>query len=77
MLISDIRGIKTYMDNKLVLSKDNFYNSIKHLRVIIDSLHTAGIKAKSPKCRFRLKYIPYLWYVLTQEVIKYDTKKVK
>ena len=33
-LLSDIKGVKTYIDNILVLSKESFYNHIYQLRII-------------------------------------------
>ena len=65
-LISDIEGVKTYIDDILVLSKDCFRNHIEQLRIIFGRLHAAGLKFNAPKCSFWLKEIPYLGYVITR-----------
>ena len=64
-LLGDIEGVKTYIDDTLVLSRDLFKNHIDQLKMIFDRLRDAGLKDNSPKCIFRLKEIPYLGYVIT------------
>ena len=55
-LLGDIERIKTYIDNILVLGKDNFY----HPRVIFVRLFAAVLKVNDPECRFGLNHITYL-----------------
>ena len=43
---------------------------------IFGRLPAAGLKVNYHKCRFTLKEIPYLGYVITQEGIKSDPKKL-
>ena len=43
--------------------------------MIFGRLGDAGLKVNVPKCSFGLKYIPFLGYVITMEVIKPDPKK--
>ena len=50
---------------------------IEQLRTIFGRLHDAGLKVNDPKCSFGLKEIPYPGYVITQEEIKSDPKKVQ
>ena len=66
MLIGDIEGEKTYIDDILVLSKDSFENHIDHLRIIFGRLRAAGLKLNAPKCSFWLNNIPYLVYLITR-----------
>ena len=40
-------------------------------------LRAEGLKVNAPKFSFRLKYIPYLGFVITREDIKHDLKKVQ
>ena len=47
-LISDIEGVKTYIDDILVLSKEGLSNHIYHIRVVFASLCTAGLKCNAP-----------------------------
>ena len=50
-ILSDIEGVKTYIDDILVLGKGSFSQHIYQLRVIL---------VDSPKCSFGLTDIPYL-----------------
>ena len=43
-LIGDIKGVKTYIDDILVLIKDCFKKHIYQLRIIFGRLSTAGLK---------------------------------
>ena len=75
-LLSDIKGLKTYFDDILVLSKDISENHIGKLRIIFGRLRTAGLKVNAPKCSFGFKEITYLSYEITREGIKPDPRKV-
>ena len=63
-LLVDIEGVKTYIDDILVLGKDVFENRIEQLRIIFGRLRASGLKVNVPKCSFGLKEIPYLGYVI-------------
>ena len=54
-LPSDIKGVKTYIDDILVLGKDSFENHIEQLIIIFVRLCAAGLKVNAPKCSFGLK----------------------
>ena len=76
-LISDIEGVKTYIDDILILCKDSFEKHTEQLRIIFGRMRAAGLKVNAPKCSFGLKDIPYLGYVITREGIKPNQKKVQ
>ena len=76
-LLGDIEGVKTYINDILVLSKDCFTKHIEQMRIIFGRLRAASIKLNAPKCSFGLKEIPYLGYVITREGIKPDPKKLQ
>ena len=76
-LIGDIKGIKRYINDIIVLSKDCFKNHIDQLSISIGRFRASDLKANYPKYSFGLKDIPYLGYVITREGIKPDTKKVQ
>ena len=76
-LLGDIEGVKMYINDILVLSKDIFEKHIGHLRIIFGRLHAAGLKVNAPTCSFVLEEIPYLGYVITREGIKYDPEKLQ
>ena len=73
-LIGDIEGVKTYIDDILLLVKDSFENHIDHLIIIFGRLRAAGLKVNTPKCSFGLKDMHYLGYVITRKVIKPNPK---
>ena len=75
-LRGDIEGVKRYIDDILVLSKDIFDNHINQLIIIFGRLRAAGLKGNAPKWSCGLKEITYLGYVITREYIKPDPKKV-
>ena len=65
-LLGDIEGVKTYIDDIVVLGKDSFENHIEQLRMMFGRLRAAGLKGNVPKCSFRLKDIPYLGHIITR-----------
>ena len=48
-LISDTKGVKTYIDDILVLRNDLFRNQIENLGMIFGRLRAAGLKVNAPK----------------------------
>ena len=76
-LISDIKGIKTYIGDVLVLIKEIFYNHMDQVKVVFSRLCAAGLKFNAPKCSFWLKGIPYLGYVITRDGIKHYPNKLQ
>ena len=54
-LLDDIEGVKTYIDDILVLIKDFFGNHIEQLIMIFGRIRTAGLKVNAPKCKFWVK----------------------
>ena len=76
-LLGDIEGIKTYIGDIIVLSKDIFENHIDQLIIILRRLRAAGLKVNAHRCSFGLNDIPYLCYVIKREGIKTDPNKVQ
>ena len=76
-LLSDIEGVKTYIDDILFLRNEILSKHIEKLRIFFGRLRTAGLNINAPKCILRLKDIPYLCYVITREVIKPDQNKLQ
>ena len=46
-LLGDIEGVKIYIDDILVLSKDCFRDHIEHLKMIFGRLHTVDLKVNA------------------------------
>ena len=53
-LSGDIKGVKTYIGDILVLRKDCFINHMEQMRMIFGRLRTAGLKVNASKCSFGL-----------------------
>ena len=54
-LFGDIKGIKTYIDDILVLRKEGFFNHTEQLRKILGRLRAASLKLNAPKFSLGLK----------------------
>ena len=76
-LLGDIKGVKTYIGDILVLRKYWFGNHMEQLIMMFGRLPAAGLKVNAPKWSFGLNDIPYLGYVITREGVKPDLEKVK
>ena len=76
-IISYIEGVKTYIDDALVVSKEIFLFNIEQLSIVFSTLRDAGFKADSNMCSLGLKEIPYLGYVITWWGIKPDPNKLQ
>ena len=57
-LIGDIEGIKIYIDDILVLSKESFYNKIEQIMIIFGRLRSASLKFNAIKYSSEVKEIP-------------------
>ena len=51
-IFGDIKGVKTYINDILVLCKDFFEKHIDQTRMIFRRLRSAGLKDNAPKCSF-------------------------
>ena len=48
-LIGDTKGVKSYIDDILVLCKESLSNHIEQLKIIFGRFHAAGLKFNAPK----------------------------
>jgi Reverse transcriptase (RNA-dependent DNA polymerase). len=77
-LLGDIEGVKTYIDNILVISKGSFDDHLKQLDTCFKIIQEAGLKVKADKCSFGLSENPYLGYIISsREGIKPDPAKIQ
>ena len=76
-LLGDIEGIKTYINDIIVLSNNCFKDHTEKRRIIFGRLRAACLNVNDCKCSFGLNDISYLGYVITREGIKTDPKKVQ
>ena len=63
-LISNIEGVKKYIDDKITLIKYWFTKHNKKLRIIFGRLRASDLKINAPKCSFGINEIHYLGYVI-------------
>ena len=54
-LLSDIEGVKKYIDDRLLLIKYCFGNYMEQLRMVFSILRAAGLKVNVLKCILGLK----------------------
>ena len=54
-LIVDIKGVKTYIDNILVLVKVSLSHYIDQLRIIFARMLATGLDVNDPRCSFGFK----------------------
>ena len=48
-LLGDIKGVKTYINDILVLNKDSYENHMDQLRIIFGRLRAAGLNVNASK----------------------------
>ena len=54
-LLSDIEGVKMYINYILIFSKYSFKKKTKQLIMIFERLCASGLKVNAPKCKFWIK----------------------
>jgi hypothetical protein len=74
-LLGDIEGTKAYIDDILVIKKGNYDEHLVQLDEVFRRCQRANIKINAEKCRFGLKEIDYLGYIITPTGIKPNPKK--
>ena len=64
-----------YMDDILVYS-DIYDQHIRHVRMVLDALKQKNLKIKTEKCRFHVKKVTFLGFVITPRNIQMETTKM-
>jgi hypothetical protein len=75
-LMQSLEYVKTYIDDILVITKDDFVDHLKKLEQVLIRLRDAGLRVNIDKSFFAEDEIEYLGYILTQQGIKPQAKKV-
>ena len=57
-----VKEVKIYIDDIIVLAKDNFNEHIDHLKLSFHRLLNTGLKFSAPNSSFWFNNIPYLSY---------------
>jgi hypothetical protein len=76
-LFHDIKYAKTYLDDLITLTKGSFSNHMSKLRIILQRLKDAGLKANVEKSKFCAVELEYLGYWITRHRIKPLQDKVE
>ena len=75
-LLGDIKGVKTFIDNMMVICRDGFPKHIYHLRFIFAKLCQSKLKVCIKNIIFCLRQIPYQGCKITFYGIKHFLKKL-
>ena len=63
------------MDDILMYS-DNYDQHTKHVRMVLDALRQKNLKVKAEKCKFHVKEVTFLGFIITPGNIQMETTKV-
>jgi Reverse transcriptase (RNA-dependent DNA polymerase) len=72
----DLKFIRTYIDDLLVLTKSDWQDHVHHLDIIFHCLQQAGLKVNTRKSFFGRKELEYLGYWISCAGIQPIAKKV-
>ena len=64
-LLGDIRGVKAYIDDVLVINRNSFDDHLNQLDEIFRRCREANLKINAEKCHFGVNEIDYLGYTVT------------
>jgi Reverse transcriptase (RNA-dependent DNA polymerase) len=65
-----------YLDNILIYSDDELKHKV-YIKKVLERLRNAGLQVDIKKCKFRVKRIKYLRFIISIDGIKVDPKKVE
>ena len=68
--------IIVYLDNILIYSRDE-KEHVKNVLAVLVALEGAGLRLKLEKYKFYIKKIVFLGYIVSEEGISIDSKKIK
>ena len=67
---------QSYLDDFLIITSGSFEDHLAKFKEIIKQLQLAGLKCKIDKCKFAVPKVEYMGYIITQEGVKTDLKKI-
>jgi hypothetical protein len=65
-----------YIDDILCHS-GTFEDHLKHQGLIFERIKSAGLTLKPTKCKFAMKEIPYLGYIIAKDGLRPDPEKCR
>ena len=66
--------VTAFIDNLIIYSKNKTEHE-KHIKMVLEWLHTAGLQVSIKKCEFHVTQTKYLGFILTTEGIEVDPEK--
>jgi Reverse transcriptase (RNA-dependent DNA polymerase) len=76
-LTQDMEYVKTYLDDLLILSNDNFKEHQLKIEMVLLRLSTAGMRFNASKSKFFAEQIEYLGYWISRQGIQPLYSKVE
>jgi transposase InsO family protein len=76
-LTQDLEYVKTYLDDLLILTNNNFADHLTKLEMVLARLSTAGMRVNASKSKFFTEQIEYLGYWITRKGIQPVHNKVE
>ena len=74
-LFADLKFIRTYIDDLLVITKSDWQDHLSHLDIVFQRLQQAGLKVNARKSFFGKEELKYLGYWITRAGIQPIAKK--
>ena len=75
-LFGDLEYIRTYLDDLLCLTKEDWDDHLEKVEEILKRLQKAGLKVNAKKSFFGRSQLEYLGYIVTRDSIQPTPKKV-
>jgi Reverse transcriptase (RNA-dependent DNA polymerase) len=69
-LTQDLKYVKTYLDDLLILTNSSFADHLTKLEMVLARLSTAGMRVNASTSKFSAEQIEYLGYWVTRKGIQ-------
>ena len=76
-LMFGLEFARAYLDDLLIVSKDDFENHLKYLEEVFTRLASAGLKVNATKSHFCCDELEYLGYLINRKGVRPTIKKVE
>jgi hypothetical protein len=76
-LMDGLEFIRAYLDDVLIPTKNSFKEHLNQLEQVLTRLQTAGLEVNAVKSKICQDKLEYLGYVITQQGIQPNMKKVE
>jgi Reverse transcriptase (RNA-dependent DNA polymerase) len=68
---------RAYLDDLLIVSKDDLENHLKHLEEVFTRLASAGLKVNATKSHFCCDELEYIGHLINRKGVRPTIKKLK